>query len=71
MRRTFTIFALFYFVFESKFQRYKPGRSYSEGRFNGWFFAFDFGGLIFGWAYTCRGLFSEFYGKFCFVAQDI
>ena len=35
------------------------------------FLRFDFGGLIFGWAYTCRGLFSEFYGKFCFVAQDI
>ena len=35
------------------------------------FLRFDFGGLIFGWAYKCWGLFLEFYGKFCFVAQDI
>ena len=26
------------------------------------FLRYDFGGLIFGEAYTCRGLFSEFYG---------
>ena len=26
------------------------------------FLRHDFGGLIFGGAYTCRGLFSEFYG---------
>ena len=25
---------------------------------------YEFGGLIFGGAYTCRGLFSEFYGMF-------
>ena len=25
----------------------------------------EFGGLIFGGAYTLRGLFSEFYGMFC------
>ena len=34
-----------------------------EGRFNGGFLAFRFGGLIFGGAYTWRGLFSEFYGS--------
>ena len=39
-----------------------PGGLYSEGRFNGGFLRYDFGGLIFGGAYTCRGLFSEFYG---------
>ena len=40
----FTIFALFYFVFEGNFPSTSP-----------W-------GLIFGGAYTWRGLFSEFYG---------
>ena len=30
-----------------------------EGRFKGGFFALKFGGLIFGGAYTLRGLFSE------------
>ena len=34
-----------------------------EGRFNGGFLHYDFGGLIFfGGAYTLRGLFSKFYG---------
>ena len=33
-----------------------------EGRFNGGFLRYEFGGLIFGGAYTWRGLFSEFYG---------
>jgi len=40
-----------------------PGGLYSEGRFNGGFFALRFWGLIFGGACTCRGLFSEFYGS--------
>ena len=36
----FTIFALFYFVFEGNFQVPAPGESlYLEGRFNGGFFA--------------------------------
>ena len=44
-----------------------PGGLYSEGRFNGGFFALRFwGGLIFGGAYTWRGLFSEFYGSLFF-----
>ena len=33
-----------------------------EGRFNGGFFPLRDRGLIFGGAYTWRGLFSEFYG---------
>ena len=33
-----------------------------EGRFNGGFFTLGFGGLIFGGAYTWRGLFSVFFG---------
>ena len=56
--RKFTIFGLFYFVFEGKFQVQAPrGGLYSEGRFNGGFFELRFSG-----AYTWRGLFSEFYG---------
>ena len=54
----FTIFVLFYFVFEGNF----PSTS-KEGQFNGGFFLrYRFRGLIFGGAYTWRGLFSEFYG---------
>ena len=61
--RKFAIFALFYFVFEGKFQvEALPWGLYSEGRFNGGFFRYDFGGLIFGGAYGWRGLFPEFYG---------
>ena len=57
------MFALFYFVLEGKFQVLAPrGGLYSEGRFNGGFLRYDFGGLIFGGAYTWWGLFSEFYG---------
>ena len=46
-----------------QFSKYKPpGGLYLEGRFNGGFLRYRFGGLIFGGAYTWRGLFSEFYG---------
>ena len=38
------------------------GGLYLEGRFKGGFFALRVWGLIFGRAYTWRGLFSEFYG---------
>ena len=61
--RKFTIFALFHFVFS----KYKPPGLYLEGRFNGGFFALPVWGLIFGGAYTWRGLFSEFYGISCTV----
>ena len=55
--RKFTIFALFYFVFEGNFQVPAPGRSlYLEGRFNGGFFALRVWG-----AYIWKGLFPEFY----------
>ena len=61
----FTVFALFYFVFEGNFPSRNPWRAYiwrrdlTEG-----FLRYQFGGLIFGGAYTRRGLFSEFYGIF-------
>ena len=63
MERKFTIFALFYFVFEGKFQVQAPRGAYiRRGDLTEGFLRYDFGGLIFGGAYTWRGLFSEFYG---------
>ena len=54
----FTVFALFYFVFEGNFPSTSPqGGNLIEG-----FLRYRFGGLIFGGAYTWTGLFSEFYG---------
>ena len=53
----FTVFALFYFVFESNFPSTSlRGGLYLEGRFNGGFFCV----IGLGGAYTWRGLFSEF-----------
>ena len=54
----FTVFALFYFVFEGNFPSTSPQWGlFWEGRFNGGFFASPVWG-----AYKWRGLFSEFYG---------
>ena len=59
----FTVFALFYFVFEGNFQVQAPRGAYIwRGDLTEGFFRYDFGGHIFGGAYTWRGLFSEFYG---------
>ena len=49
----FTVFALFYFVFEGNFPSTSPRGLYLD----------RFGGLIIGGACTWRGLFSEFYGN--------
>ena len=63
MGRKFTIFALFYSVFESKFRVQAPWGAYiRRGDLTKGFLRYHFGGLIFGGAYTWRGLFSEFYG---------
>ena len=60
-----TVFALFYLVFEGNFPITSPGWGlFLEGRFNGEFLLYRFGGLIFGGAYTWKGLFSEFYGMY-------
>ena len=51
----FTIFALFYFVFEGNFQVQAPGGGlYLEGQFNGGFFALRVWG-----PYIWRGLYME------------
>ena len=63
VERKFTIFALFYFVFGGKFQvQAPPGAYFRRGDLTEGFLRCDFGGLIFGGAYTWRGLFSVFYG---------
>ena len=60
----FTVFALFCYVFEGNFQVQAPrGLIYIKGRFNeGFFLRYEFAGLIFGGAYTWRGIFWKFYG---------
>ena len=61
---------LFYFVFEGNFPSTIPWEAYiwradlTEG-----FLRHRFEGLIFGGAYTWRGLFSEFYGMFINAKQ--
>ena len=56
-KKIYTVFALFYSVFEVNFQAQAPGGLYSEGRLNGGLFALRVWG-----AYIWRGVFSEFYG---------
>ena len=60
--RKFTVFALFYFVFEGNFQvQTPPGGAYIwRGNLTEGFLRYELGGLTFGGAYTWRGLFSEF-----------
>ena len=61
--RKFTVFALFYFVFEGNFPSTSPRGAYIwRGDLTEGFLHYRFGGLIFGGAYIWRGLFSEFYG---------
>ena len=63
--RKFTVFALFFFVFEGNFPRTSPWGAYIwRGDLTKGFLRYRFGGLIFGEAFTRRGLFSEFYGSF-------
>ena len=63
----FAVSALFYFVFEGTFPSTSPWGAYiwrsdlTEG-----FLPYRIGGLIFGGAYTWRGLFSEFYSMIFF-----
>ena len=50
--RKFTVFALFYIVFEGNFQVQVPGGGlYLEGNLTEGFLRYEFGGLIFGGAY--------------------
>ena len=59
----FAFFVLFSFVFEGNFPSTSPQGAYIwRGDLTEGFLRHRFGGLIFGGAYTWRGLFSEFYG---------
>ena len=61
----FTVFALFYFVFEGNFPSASPRGAYIwRGDLTEGCLRYEFGVLIFGGAYTWRDLFSEFYGVF-------
>ena len=58
----FTVFALFYCVFEGNLPSTSSRGAYIwRGNLTEGFLCYRFGGLIFGGAYTWRGLFSEFY----------
>ena len=58
-----TVFVLLYFVFEGNFPITSPQGAYIwRGDLTEGFLRYRFGGLIFGGAYTWRGLFLEFYG---------
>ena len=68
----FTVFALFYFVFEGNFPSTSPRGAYIwRGDLTEGFLRYRFGGLIFGGAYTWRGLFSEFYGTFSLAIVEL
>ena len=57
----FTVFALFYFVFEGNFPSKSPRGAYIwRGDFTEGFLRYQFGGLIFGGAYTQRAYFRNF-----------
>ena len=59
-----TIFALFYFIFEGNFLNTNSQGAYIwRGDLMEGFLHYWFGGLIYGGAYTWRGLFSDFYGS--------
>ena len=59
----FTVFDLLYFVFEGNFPSTSPrGAEIWRGDLTEGFLRYRIGGLLFGEAYTWRGLFSEFYG---------
>ena len=59
----FTVFALFYFVFDGNFPSRSPRGAYIwRGDLTEDFLHYQYQGLIFGGAYTRRGLFSEIYG---------
>ena len=62
----FIVFALLYFVFEGNFPSTSPWVAYIwRGDLMEGLLRYRFGELIFGGAYTWRGLFSEFYGMVC------
>ena len=69
MGRKFTIFALFYFVFEGKFQVQAPLGAYiRRGDLTEGFLGYDFGGLIFGGGLIHGG---AYFRNFTVFVEDI
>ena len=62
--KKFTVFSLSY-LYVRAISKYKPphGAYIWRGDLTEGFLHYEFGGLLFGEAYTWKGLFSEFYGK--------
>ena len=63
--RKFTVFFVLFCTFLRTISKYNPppgGAYISRGDLTDGFLRYEFGGLIFGGAYTWRGLFSVFYG---------
>ena len=57
----FNVFALFYFVFEGNFPSTSSRGAYIwRGDLTEGFLRYEFGGLIFEGAYTCRAYFRNF-----------
>ena len=60
-----------YFVFVGNFPSTSPQGAYVwRGDLSEGFLCYRFGGLIFGGAFTWRGLFSEFYGIKDFLTRN-
>ena len=58
-------FLLCFILYLRALSKYKPPGAYiRRGDLTEGFLRYEFEGLIFGGAYTWRGLFSEFYGRF-------
>ena len=58
--RKFTVSSLFYFVFEFNFRVRAPRGAYiRRGDLTEGVLRYEFGGLVFGGAYTWRGLYME------------
>ena len=58
-------------MFEGNFPSASPREAYIwRGNLTEGFLRYRFGGLIFGGAYTWRGLFSEFYG-ICLIFFEV
>ena len=72
VRKKFTVFTLYYFVFEGNFPSTSPQGAYIwKGDLMEGFLRHRFGGLIYGGAYTWRGIFSKFYGNCLLYADDL
>ena len=59
--KKFTVLLCFALYLRATSKYKPPGGLYSEGNLTEGFLRYEFGGLIFGGAYTWRGLFLEFY----------